>query len=80
MFSSFSRYIEGLQNDTRYITPWEKTIKANQEATPTVDLTKLPTQWLGAKAQEKPEEVVNALWQLRNHMMKDVLQIQKNYY
>lgn len=68
-----SRYIEGLQNDTRFITPWEKTLKTNQETAPTVDVTKLPSNWLRKSVQNKPEDVVTALWQLRNFMMRDIL-------
>lgn len=71
---AYIKYIEGLQNDTRFITPWEKTLKANPEATP-IDPNKLPFHWLGPKSPEKSSDSINALWQLRNYMMKDVLHI-----
>lgn len=57
-----------------------KTIRATQETTPAVDTARLPTQWLGKRAHDKPEAVVNALWQLRDFMMKDVLTIHQSNY
>lgn len=48
-------------------------MKTTQETAPVVDIAKLPTHWLKKSAQDKPEDVVSALWQLRNFMMKDVL-------
>lgn len=75
---AYIKYIEGLQSDSRYIAPWEKTLKANPETTPSVDVAKLPTNWFGKNTEDKTDDVVSALWQLRNFMMKDVLQLQKN--
>jgi hypothetical protein len=81
LFSLFliHRYIEGLQTNTHYISPYEKTLKATQETVQAVDISKLPTSWLGKRAKDKPEEVVNALWELRNYMMKDILQLHRTY-
>lgn len=77
---SHFRYIEGLQNDTRFITPWEKTLRTTQETAPSVDISKLPTNWLHKSIQNKPEEAVSALWRLRNYMMRDVVQLQRHQY
>lgn len=67
------RYIESLQSDTRFITPWEKTLTATRETVAPVDVSKLPTQWLRPAAAQRPDEAVAALWKLRDFMMKDVL-------
>lgn len=83
LFSVFclaNRYIEGLQSNASYISPYEKTIRTTQATAPTVDVSKLPVQWLGQHAQDKPEEVVNALWHLRNFMLKDVLEIKRQCF
>lgn len=77
---AYIKYIEGLQNESRFITPWEKTLKAKRETVPSVDATKLPLNWLGPNAQEKSEDAVKALWQLRNYMMKDVITIHRSNY
>lgn len=75
----YIKYIEGLQNDSRFISPWEKTLKATQESVPAVDMSRLPTHWLDSRGKEQPEEIVKAIWNLRNYMMKDIVQIKKNY-
>ncbi|XP_055708043.1 protein polybromo-1 isoform X1 [Phlebotomus papatasi] len=75
----YIKYIEGLQNDSRFISPWEKTLKATQESVPAVDVSRLPTHWLDSRGKEQPEEIVKAIWNLRNYMMKDIVQIKKNY-
>ncbi|KAG4079697.1 hypothetical protein HA402_009083 [Bradysia odoriphaga] len=77
---AYIKYIEGLQNDTRFITPWEKTLRTTQETAPAVDLSKLPINWLHKSVQSKPEEAVSALWRLRNYMMRDVVQLQRHQY
>ena len=73
-----------MQNDTRHITPWEKTIKAQQDNViiqQQIDINKLPIQWLGNKVKKDTDEnVINALWSLRNFMLKDVLQLNRNAY
>ena len=77
---AYIKYIEGLQNESRFITPWEKTLKTTQETALNVDVAKLPSHWLRPSIQQKPDEVANALWQLRNFMMKDILQFQRSSY
>lgn len=56
---------------------YQRQLQATADSVPpsNVDVAKLPTQWLDKRAQEKPEEVVNALWNLRNLMMKDVFSL-----
>lgn len=76
---AYIKYIEGLQNE-RFITPWEKTIRAQESTVPRTDPAKLPLNWIGHKAQDNPERVVSALWQLREFMMKDVLLMKQDYW
>lgn len=73
----FPRYIESLQPKANQKPLYQKQLRAAQDNTSAVDISKLPTQWLGKRAQEKPEQVVNALWNLRHYMMKDVLALYK---
>lgn len=74
---AYIRYIEGLQSGSQYITPWQKTLTATRETIPNQDASRLPTHWLGKKGREKPEAVVDALWQLRGFLMKDVIQFDR---
>lgn len=75
---AYIKYIEGLQTETKHITPWERTLQATQENTPAPDLEKLQniTTWLGRKADQH-DNVVAALWSLRNQLLKDTLGLHK---
>ncbi|KAL3277952.1 hypothetical protein HHI36_013292 [Cryptolaemus montrouzieri] len=77
---AYIKYIEGLQVDNQYISSWEKSLHANQENTSAPDPDKLEvvSAWLGKRADQK-EEVLTALWALRNHLMRDTLGVLKNY-
>lgn len=75
---AYIKYIEGLQNNSPNVGNWERTLKATRE-TITHDTSRLPTQWLGARAKNKPEEVIDALWNLRNFMWRDALSLSKNF-
>lgn len=74
----FFRYIEGLQADNKHITNWEKTLCASQENMPTLELDKIQnvTTWLGKKINQQ-DNVVSALWTLRNRLLRDTLSLQK---
>lgn len=74
---AYIRYIEGIQAGSQYITPWPKTLTATRESVPNQDVNRLPVHWLGKKGREKPEAVVDALWQLRGFLMKDVIQFDR---
>jgi protein polybromo-1 len=75
---AYIKYIEGLQLDNKHISPWEKNLCSNQEIIPTPELDKLQnvTAWLGKKADQQ-DNVVSALWSLRNRLLKDTLSLQK---
>ncbi|XP_064212434.1 protein polybromo-1 isoform X5 [Tribolium castaneum] len=75
---AYIKYIEGLQADNKHITNWERTLCATQENIPAPDLDKLQnvTAWLGKKADQQ-DNVVAALWSLRNKLLRDTLSLQK---
>jgi protein polybromo-1 len=76
---AYIKYIEGLQNNSTYVGQWEKSMRVTRE-TVNHDLTKLPTQWLGERGKQKPEEVIDALWKLRNFMWRDALSLSRNQF
>lgn len=76
---AYIKYIEGLQNNSPYVGQFNKTLKATRE-TMSADTSRLPTHWLGEKAKKKPEEVVDALWNLRNFMWRDALTLNFNNF
>lgn len=73
---AYLRYIEGLNVENRYISNWDKQMSATPENTQIPEITKLPAEWLG-NGVGNHGNVVNALWTLRNMMMRDVLAINK---
>ncbi|XP_023290298.1 protein polybromo-1 isoform X3 [Orussus abietinus] len=73
---AYLRYIEGLNVENRYISNWDKQMNATSENTQIPEVTKLPAEWLG-NGVGNHGNVVNALWTLRNMMMRDVLAINK---
>ncbi|XP_028520527.1 protein polybromo-1 isoform X2 [Apis cerana] len=73
---AYLRYIEALNVENRYISNWDKQMNANPDNTQIPDVTKLPAEWLG-NGVGNHGNVVNALWTLRNMMMRDVLAINK---
>ncbi|KAF5301597.1 hypothetical protein FQR65_LT08902 [Abscondita terminalis] len=76
---AYIKYIEGLHPENKYITPWDKVLNATPETT-TVDTEKLASvsTWLGKKFNQQ-EDVVNALWELRNQLLRDSLGLSKNF-
>ncbi|XP_046750131.1 protein polybromo-1 isoform X6 [Diprion similis] len=74
---AYLRYIEGLNTENRYISNWDKQMNANAENTQIPDVAKLPAEWLG-NGVGNHGNVVNALWTLRDMMMRDVLAINKS--
>lgn len=76
-----SRYIESLYNQSRYISNWERTLRATPESVPPADINRLPSQWLGSNSQAKAngshQDVISKLWNLREQMLKDTLNIPK---
>jgi len=77
---AYIKYIEGLHSENRFITPWEKTLNATRENITIPDPEKLNSvaTWLGRKFEQQ-DDVVNALWDMRNQLLKDSLGIYKTF-
>lgn len=77
MYLYLYRYIEGLHNQYRYISNWDKSLRATKTAVP--DVNRLPSHWLTSNTQAKPDangrDTLSTLWALREHMLKDTLNI-----
>jgi protein polybromo-1 len=76
---AYIKYIEGLQNNSSYVGQWTRTMKATRDTLGS-DTTRLPSHWLGEKAKEKPGEIVDALWNLRNFMWRDAMALNRNNF
>jgi protein polybromo-1 len=76
---AYIKYIEGLQNNSPYVGQFTKSLKATKESLGS-DISRLPIHWLGEKAKEKPEEVIDALWNLRSSMWRDALALNRNLF
>nr|XP_022295797.1 protein polybromo-1-like isoform X15 [Crassostrea virginica] len=72
---AYLRYMEGLRADKPYISDWDKNLTATAENTHT-DPNRLPSQWL-AEGPGYHGNVSNALWALRDMMLKDTLNISR---
>ncbi|XP_046634801.1 protein polybromo-1-like isoform X2 [Daphnia pulicaria] len=74
---AYIKYIEGLHNQYRYISNWDKSLRATKTAVP--DVNRLPSHWLASNTQAKPDangrDTLSTLWALREHMLKDTLNI-----
>ncbi|XP_054712195.1 LOW QUALITY PROTEIN: protein polybromo-1-like [Uloborus diversus] len=70
----YIKYIEGLQAESRYISNWDSHLKATPDTTQPPDPQRLPTHWLG-NGVEGHGNALNALWSLRNYMLKDALNV-----
>ncbi|XP_033746616.1 protein polybromo-1-like isoform X8 [Pecten maximus] len=72
---AYLRYIEGLSADKPHISEWEKNLSANSDNTLT-DESRLPAHWL-AQGAGYHGNVTDALWALRDLMMKDTMSISR---
>lgn len=71
---TYIKYIERLKPEHKHITNWENQLNATQENTLNQG-NKLPTNWLQNEGNHGT--VVNALWALRDFMLKDALNISR---
>ncbi|XP_077514488.1 protein polybromo isoform X9 [Amblyomma americanum] len=71
---AYIRYIENLQPDSKHVTNWDAQLKATKDNTPIYDTSRLPTHWLG-NGVGSHGNAVNALWALRDFMLRDALGI-----
>lgn len=71
---AYIRYIENLQPESKHVTNWDAQLKATKDNTPVYDPSRLPTHWLG-NGVASHGNAVNALWALRDFMLRDALGI-----
>ncbi|XP_017567577.1 protein polybromo-1 isoform X3 [Pygocentrus nattereri] len=76
---TYLRYIEGLNSESSTVSKWDQTLSARRKD---VRLTKeqesrLPSHWLKSKGAHTT--MVDALWRLRDLMLKDTLNIRHTY-
>ncbi|KAK3103095.1 hypothetical protein FSP39_016403 [Pinctada imbricata] len=72
---AYLRYIEGLRADRPYISDWDKSLSATPQNTRT-DESRLPSHWL-AQGTGYHGNMTNALWALRDMMLKDAMDISR---
>lgn len=71
-----SRYIEGLSTESKYISNWDRMLRATQSNSAVVDEARLPAHWL-ANGPGNYGNATNALWALRDFMLRDAFNISK---
>ncbi|XP_032893185.1 protein polybromo-1 isoform X1 [Amblyraja radiata] len=76
---AYLRYIEGLRADSNTVSKWDQSLSARRQD---VHLTKeqesrLPSHWLKSKGAHTT--MVDALWRLRDIMLRDTLNIRHAY-
>ncbi|XP_056129440.1 polybromo 1, like [Lampris incognitus] len=76
---AYLKYIEGLNSDSNTVSKWDQTLKVQRRD---VHLTKeqesrLPTHWLKSKGAHTT--MADALWRLRDLMLRDALNIRQTY-
>ncbi|XP_037956696.1 protein polybromo-1 [Teleopsis dalmanni] len=77
---AYIKYIEGLQGHNNLNTQMTSKKAVTPIKPANISKVNLPTHWLGQYATENGDDVVQALCHLRNFMLDDVLQIQRNCY
>ncbi|XP_064474413.1 protein polybromo-1-like isoform X2 [Ornithodoros turicata] len=73
---TYIKYIESLQSDSKHVSNWDTQLKATKDNTPVYDASRLPTHWLG-NGVGGHGNAVNALWALRDFMLRDALNISR---
>ncbi|XP_028970112.1 polybromo 1, like isoform X3 [Esox lucius] len=76
---AYLKYIEGLNAETNTVSKWDQSLKARRRD---VHLSKeqeskLPSHWLKSKGAHKT--MADALWRLRDLMLRDSLNIRQTY-
>ena len=74
--SPIPRYIEGLNPQSKSVGDWERQLTASADNTPLQNTGKLPIHWI-ANGVGHHDNAVNALWALRDLMMKETLTISR---
>lgn len=74
--NTFVQYIKRLRPDCRHVSNYEQQLNATPENTPMPNRDHLPSNWL-ANGEGNHGDVVNALWALRNFMLKESLNLSR---
>lgn len=76
---AYLKYIEGLRADSSTISKWDQALKTNRrEARLTKEQeSRLPSHWLKSKGAHTT--MADALWRLRDLMLRDTLNIRQAY-
>lgn len=74
IISSPPRYIQKLKPDVRYLSDWEKELTATPQNTRVEPSRVQVSNWIN-NAPVKQDMVVDALWNLRNFMIKNTLNL-----
>jgi len=78
---AYIKYIESLHLQNRYVSNWDRTLRATVETSAVNDVNRLPVHWFGPGSQiTRPngsQDTVSSIWTLREQMLKDTLNISK---
>lgn len=76
---AYLKYIEGLSAESSTISKWDQSLKAQRKDCRLTreQESRLPTHWLKSKGAHTT--MADALWRLRDLMMKDTLNIRQAY-
>lgn len=76
---AYLRYIHGLARGNKRIGDFDKTFSAKKPDSISMEASKLPSHWLGGGPGHHGD-VVSALWAMREHMLRDALNIHNILY
>lgn len=76
---AYLKYIEGLNSDSTTVSKWDQTLKAQRRDTYMTkeQESRLPAHWLKSKGAHTT--MADALWRLRDLMLRDSLNICQGY-
>uniref|UniRef100_A0A914LDF9 Bromo domain-containing protein n=3 Tax=Meloidogyne TaxID=189290 RepID=A0A914LDF9_MELIC len=82
---AYIRYLESMHNSgsgrqQRNISKWDKTLLASAKNTVVPEHKRLPYEWIRSSnnSKHKEDEVVRALWKLRDHIIEDTTGIARS--
>lgn len=74
VFFFLNRYIEGLRDNKSNLSSWTE---MSDTPRPKVPTGQLPTDWVGDKGKHGYDTASDALWALRDHMLRDAVSLSK---
>ena len=73
---AYLRYIEGLRDGSPHMSNWNQAHKPDVSTMTPQQVAQLPVHWLGCGYGDY-NNAVDALWALRDHMMRDALTLSR---